>query len=312
MSSLESQQLNKLYKVCAQLHDFRLPSTRPTDFKASFKNSMNNEGSANLIEKLSVTRAEMLIAISSPVAVDQKLIAIENYLPNIMLLMNTLKAHEKLVFDKTIIFEWRGSMASIEEFFKSSDVVYEVIMVLQTKAILHNQAAKALVETDPVNLVTEAGKHLLNAASVMQYLHENLSSTSLWHRAFNSKMANPVDLHPNVCLGLAQLFKGSAQAMAVVKALGTETTPSAVKARLAVSVVNQMKQAHDTLSTSVYNAAIVYSFLLSHTAVKRELFRALVFQNLARAACDKKEVGLCIAYCQTAKVREVNHLFSTV
>lgn len=104
----------------------------------------------------------------------------------------------------------------------------------------------------------------------MQYLHDQL--TGPWNGQFNPKLANPNDLNPKVCLALSLAFKANAQAMAVVKALGNESTPALIKARLAISVINSAKKAGDTLSTAVYQGAIVYNFILCSLGVKRELY----------------------------------------
>lgn len=134
MSNNDAIQVDKFHRACTEMYNFRVPTTKlTTDFKASFKNSTNSEESTNLVEKLILTRADMQASLISDAQPESKLAAVDNYLPNILLLMNTLQSQEKITFDKSLSFEWKGSLHTDETFYKSAYITYEVMMVLHTK-----------------------------------------------------------------------------------------------------------------------------------------------------------------------------------
>ncbi len=157
-----------------------------------------------------------------------------------------------------------------------------------------------MVESDPVNFLTDAGKLLLSAASIMQFLHTQIDS-GVWNRSYSTKFPNPNDINAKVCLCLSLLFKASAQAMAVTKALNTETTPSGIKARLAISVMNTTRLSLDAIQ-HLPNAINLYQYFMSHIAITRELYSAIAYLFLAQSNSEKTEMGLAIAYCGAAKV----------
>jgi hypothetical protein len=107
-----------------------------TDFKAAFKNSTNSEESINLIEKLTLTRHDLHVSLISDSTPESKLAAVDNYLPNILLLMNTLHSQDKITFDRTLTFEWKGTLHTDELYYKSAYITYEVLMVLHTKVFV--------------------------------------------------------------------------------------------------------------------------------------------------------------------------------
>jgi hypothetical protein len=137
MSSNDAIQVDKFHRACTEMYNFRVPTMKlTTDFKAAFKNSTNSEESANLIEKLTLTRHDLHVSLISDSTPESKLAAVDNYLPNILLLMNTLHGQEKITFDRALTFEWKGTLHTDELYYKSTYITYEVLMVLHTKVFL--------------------------------------------------------------------------------------------------------------------------------------------------------------------------------
>jgi hypothetical protein len=164
----------------------------------------------------------------------------------------------------------------------------------------HALAALNLVTADPLAFLTECGKHLLEASSIMKLLSTNLVSGG-WKKQFSRRAPNPAELDENVCAALAILFKGQAQAMSFMKSANLAATPSTIKARLAVGVVNSMGEAFTTFG-SAQDCVALYGDYMAHIHIKKQLYTALAYQYAAQAYQDKNEVGNAIAFCEAAKV----------
>lgn len=259
---------------------------------------------------------------------DKSLEKLNLYLENLRRLIKSVDkstsavGEEVFKFDLEPIYEWRGHLTGESLFFGSNSLMYELIMVLHCKAILHHQKAKSLIALDVVSQVSEAGKQLLAAASLMNGICGYLS-TGILNTKLNNKMQNPPEVYHGVCLSLYHYFRGSAevtsssslltlfqstylshgcmQALSTIKALTTSSTPLQLKSRLAFGVMSSAVSALTHISTNP--AATGANFLyLVHLAAVRELFIAIAFLHLAEANMEKKEVGLAMAYCSAAKV----------
>lgn len=165
---------------------------------------------------------------------------------------------------------------------------------------MHGAAAKGLVDADPLNFVTEAGKHLLSASSIMMFIHDNIINQK-WSHMFSPKAPNPVDINAYVCKGFALYFKASAQIMAAMKALHNDATPALIKARLCVAVINSAKASLECLNSV---SGVSRLALFSHLGIIRELYTSIVCWQLAQSNFEKKEMGLAMAYCNASKVRK--------
>ncbi len=166
-----------------------------------------------------------------------------------------------------------------------------------------------LVRTS-ASALADAGKHMLSAASILDFMSVKVNNSEWNPQSFKRKQAPPVLLGSKVLHGLAQLFSGSAQAMAAVKALSNESSSPTFKARLCTSVVSSMSRAYDALSSVSWSppsystsAPTVNNALIVHIAAKRELFTSVTFLFLAQAHSESAETGLAVAYCNAAVVR---------
>ncbi len=156
-----------------------------------------------------------------------------------------------------------------------------------------------MLKTDAVGNLTEAGKHLLSAASVLQYIHDAQAMFSVCRQ-------RPLESY--ISLALALLFKGNAQALAVQKALTNEAASASFKARLCVSVVESLTQSYDSLHYARFNMLMdsyhlqMLDALLIQTGIKRDFFLAIVYLFVAQSHSERNEVGIATAFCRAAKV----------
>ena len=249
----------------------------------------------------------MINSISSDAA-DASLQKVDEYLTLLIRFIASLEASKFAVYDgldvfrldHELTFEWRGHLTGESMFFSSSSLAYEKLMVLHTKAVLHHDKAKAYLQMDVLSLLSEAGKQLLTAASIMDYV-ANMIPTEHLQQRLNSKVANPPELDESVCRGLFSYFKASAQAMAAVKGFSNPSTPALVRSRLSLAVVASSRRSLE-LITSVPSAAGPNFPFLGHIAALRELFTGSAFFYLAQSYLDKQEVGVAMGFCNAAKV----------
>lgn len=149
---------------------------------------------------------------------------------------------------------------------------------------------------------------MLAAASILNYMSGKVINGEWNPQSFKRKQSPPVLLSSRVLSGLAQLFSGSAQAMAAVKALSNESSSATFKARLCTSVVSSMNRAFESLSCvswsplSYSTSSTTVNPLSMHIAAKRELFTSVTYLFLAQASGESAETGLAVAYCNAAKV----------
>jgi len=298
---------NNLYQACCHLYDFRIPIPKDSvDFKISLKSCLQVVEVAEFAEILTSSRRALVSSLQGREdSADQSLEILNPYLENLLRFsksidLSTSAAGEDIFkFDIDPIYEWRGHLTGESLFFGTNSLIYELIMVLHTKAILYHQKARNLIALDVISQLAEAGKHLLTAASIMNGICRYLT-TEILPAKLNNKVQNPPEVYHSVCLSLYHYFRGSAEAMSTVKALTTPSTPLQLKSRLALGVMNSAVSALSYIST-VFTASNSNYLFLVHLAAVRELFAAIAFFHLAESYMDKKEVGIAMAYCTAAK-----------
>lgn len=121
-------------KACARITAFRVPLCKPNvDFNVVFKSSVGNPDAAKFVQTLTQLRNEManLLMVSAPN--ENKIKSVDTYLFNLLRLWDTVTSDPKIKTDRELVFEWRGSVTEKAEFSKSSDLLFEIIMVLHTK-----------------------------------------------------------------------------------------------------------------------------------------------------------------------------------
>lgn len=130
----DAAKMDGYMKTCTRLVCFRMPICKPTiDFSASFKSSTAAASSAQLVQSLSAARSELIASYQSSSTIEVKIKAVEDYIPILYRLLESVNATQKLTLDKELTFEWYGAFSNKGEYFKSHDILFELIMVLHTK-----------------------------------------------------------------------------------------------------------------------------------------------------------------------------------
>jgi hypothetical protein len=83
----------------------------------------------------------------------------------------------------------------------STQLTFEKIMLLHAKAVLHHEKAKKLLSLDVVGMLSEAGKQLLLAASIMDYICNLIPAAKISSQRLNKQLPNPPEVDEAVCRG---------------------------------------------------------------------------------------------------------------
>jgi len=297
MAAFASQ--DSLYRACACLYKFRTPLCKnngSVDFQASFVSSSGSDEAKALIMNLNISRKQMLVELASGSnSSSMRLSCLDIYLPLITNLLNSLNMQPPVAIEKQFSFEWRGAFCAPEQmaYNQSNEMIFELGMVLHTKAVLHYNMAAEMLEGDVATNLQAAGQNLRIAAGIMRYLGTDLLPK--WLAGAQGKGSRPPELCEEVCLAYAELFTASAQQMAFVKALvKVGGSPAGILTKVGLGVV--------TLITGNYDPARLLPDVKSHYSIMRELYKALVSKYQAVTYSDKDEKGTAIGYCQEAAV----------
>lgn len=139
---MEANQL-RFYHALSNFWIFATPACKGTaDFRGSFKTYLAQSESTNaLIENLTRTRTDVVNLLNSAAPLEQRLRAVDEYLPFLYQFYDSLLAHHAnsagvpLRADKDLVFEWRCYLAPNGGLphFRSNDIVFELIMTLHLK-----------------------------------------------------------------------------------------------------------------------------------------------------------------------------------
>ena len=359
--------LNRFFGGALNLFPFPMVQCRESvDYAASFKTYIaTSDETKSFIDRLILARREIIRCSADNIRYEDKLAAVENYLPLLFTLQESWTTRlmssqlPPIKLDRDLIFEWRLYINGRPELFKSNEFAFEIIMAYHFKvsrspldwitlsslllhlkyvrltnflsfiqALCHYYIAQGLIATDPVTFLSEAGKQMLLACSVMDLLHANISSNK-WLRKFHQTLPNPPETSPTVAAGLSAYFRGCAQAMATIKAIATspfslptpdsssagapaaggppKTSPT-VKARLCLAVVNLYKTSYERLANSNTTLAKMNTWmnekLLIQIAITRDIFSAMIRYFLSQIHYEKTEIGICLGYLNHAKVSQ--------
>lgn len=239
--SYEPLSLQDFLIASSAFHEFYLPKTKIIDFNNTFKGYLENEETLKFLTCLSDSRATMakeLQSYSTPM--EQKLSAIDTYFPLIFKLLESLANQPPVAIDRPIYFDWKGGVSNIDPFSSYTDFVYEVAMVLHTKAVLHYLIASE--QAKEISGVNSAGQQFMIAASVLEYLATTLLPR--WHETYSTmKSARPAEVNEQFCLGMAALCRSTAARMTLIKAFVKEGgTSMSTLAKLTHAVQIDAKQ----------------------------------------------------------------------
>lgn len=166
--------------------------------------------------------------------------------------------------------------------------------------------AKSLLDISPLTFLSESGKYLLEASSILSYISMNIT-TGKWKNiavTTNTKVIPP-ELSDKVCNSLSLYLKGGAQALSCAKAICIGPSSTLIRARLCVGVVNSLTTCISEMNLHI--CTIPETQYLTHVHVSKQLFTALAYQFCAHTLVDKTEVGNAIACCIAVKVMFIHH-----
>jgi hypothetical protein len=228
---------------------FRLPKCGkiPVNFQKIFHPSICSEESNLLISNLEKSRLKMAKQLELVSAtVSEKLDSVNEYLPLIEKLFNSLKNQPPVRLDAAMMFHWVGSFSEVENISKFPEIIFEVTMVLHAKAVLHHCLAWYMLNLDLSSNLSSAGQHFLTAAGIMEFL----ASSHLPQWLSMPGIVRPPETNAAVCRGMADIFSGQAQQMAVVKAMQKPGgTPNSIMVKLCVAVLRITDSGIDSLNT---------------------------------------------------------------
>lgn len=317
--------VNEFYIGCLNFFPIPLPKANPLpkneiNFSNIFKKYCHLELTSKFFESLTESRKLFIRSFEDHnTSYQSRLSLVQSYLNNILILWASIKEKGQVEPDKELLFEWRLYINGQGEYYKSNEILFEIIFVYHLLALCHYYVGKKLLETDiNDNNLNEASKNFLQASSLMFYVDKKLDIKE-WSRRFNTKNLsskqyylnnNPPECTLGVAQGLAFYYQSCAQVCATIKSIrNSSASSSLVKARLAVGVVNLLLHSLNSFKASCpFNIKFLPHWFnqtyFNHINAQKELFFSIIYYYLSIDAFDKKEVGLCLGYCEES----LNHL----
>ncbi len=241
---------------------------------------------------------------SSSSDLEPKLQMVDTYIPYIAQLLHVVIHQPDIRLEAPLSFEWRGSITTSEAPSRHAEVVYDLIMTLHTKAILHYKLG-ALAARGGVERLPQAAQHFSMGASVIDYLYKSLIKR--WTVHVTSVELRSIEVNLEFNGAFLHLFRAAGQQVAIRKALAKEGgTPPSILSKLFISLADELNmwtRYRETISTEACSK--IDSDLLIYTALMRQFALAGVFMYSGKVAQDNAitECGLALGYYQKAKVR---------
>jgi len=179
------------------------------------------------------------------------------------------------------------------------------------QAMLLNSMAKSLLDISPLTFLSESGKYLLEASSILNYISLNIN-TGKWKNivvATNTKVIPP-ELSDKVCNSISLYLKGGAQALSCAKAICIGPSTTLIRSRLCAGVVNSLTSSISDMN--LYSCTVPEIQYLIHIHVSKQLFAALAYQYYGQSLVEKTEVGNAIACYLAAKVVCLNDVVTSL
>ncbi len=296
---------NPLISSVSRLVVFRTSLTKPTvNFAQSFHSSSGEILAHELVTALTNARYEVQTHLGTSDSPKPILDAIDNYLPLLWHFFSSLENQPPVKIDTPLIFEWKGAISINAIFCAYPDIIYEIIMVLHTKAILLSNYAAEILLSD-IAASNQSGKCFREASGIMSYL-----SGHLIPRWQSSNIGKPLEVQSEMCRFLSSYFDACAHQMAIIKSMSINSPP-AVLSGLCIAANFNMSCALDILNMN-YSEEIrinnIDTNLQVHLGFMREYFMSLAYYYFAQDCIIKKETGQAIAMCTMALVSTYNHI----
>lgn len=277
---------------------FSLPkvSGKPVDFIRILHSSVCSEESYDMAQALHNTRLNMVTRLSTKDRALAEIIeSVDHYLFVLHPFFNSLKNQTSVRLDAEMIFEWIGSFSNNKVAQRFPDVIFEVAMTLHTKAILHYNLAKQLLNSDPAGNLPVAGQHLHAAAGVMDYL------ASVLLPQWINGTKRPPEASATVCKAMADFFTAETQHMVVAKKALENGAVSMLTVKLCVSALRVVDEGLDRFE-SISKEDLCFG--LYNPIFNRTFYAALVYFYSGEVARTKNnDVGIALGYYRESLVR---------
>ena len=312
------------------------------NFEKCFHCSAGEESVGQYVKDLTINRDKLKASLhtSNDHNSASLLADIDAYMPLIWQLLDSLDRQEPVKIETPLRFVWKGAI--IRGFSKIdstvfTDVIFEVIMTLHTKAIVTANLAAELSESDP-SAVNTAAKYLRQSSSIMKYLASSLIPR--WHTKINYRLT-PSETNVTYCAYLSEFFSACSNQMCVAKAMQNGSTPPTLLTSLCLSVVRGMETCLNNLQTSGvilkdtdsgsrdHVGVMRYVYLIAHALLVlvlvlvlllvckrrfivnmfysfflcREFFSVLVYRYQADTYMKSHDTGIVIALCAVVQAR---------
>jgi hypothetical protein len=281
-------------RYCTSLYKFRIPLCKnngQVDYQASFVSSSGSEDAKNLCSNLNAARKQLLIELASASpSQNLRLSCIDAYLPLLSILISSLNSQPPVTIERQLSFEWYGAFANgpTVVYSQSHELIFELSMVLHTKAVIHYLYAYELLQGDIGTNLQVAGQNLRTAAGILRYMANVLLPK--WAAGPQGKGSRPPEVDEAVCLAYAELFTASAQQMAFVKALTKiGGSPPGILCKVGIGVVS--------IITGNYDPVRLLPEVKHHYSVLREFYKGLAYRYQAEISSMNNDKGIAIGYC---------------
>lgn len=239
------------------------------DFEKCFFSSAGEESVSEYVKHLTRSRESMKNALNSSHGNSNSILAeIDSYIPLLWQLLNSLDNQDPVKIECPLRFVWKGAiLIGIAKLDKTvfSDIIFDLIMSLHTKAIVLANLAAELTESDP-GAVSTSAKFLREASAIMKYLASTLIPR--WHTKNNYRLT-PSETNSTYCEYLSDFFLACSNQMCVAKAMQNTATPPSLLTSLCLSVVRSMEHCLDGLTSSGINLQDTDAGSRNHAGVMR-------------------------------------------
>ena len=284
---------------------FPIPTcgSKPVDFVKIFHSSICSTDSYQLIGRLYNSRKHLVTQLlSSSASLSEKLHSIDDYIQYVVPFFNSMKNQGSVRLDVEMMFEWTGAFSSDRRIQKFPDIIFEVAMVLHTKAVLHHCLGRQLLYSDPTNNVAVAGQNFHAASGIMDYL------ASILLPQWTTTAKRPIETNIMFCRAMREFFTAEAQQMAVVKETQkTGGSLSSLMARLCVAALRATDEGLDHLDKVPKESHI---FPTEVAIFNRTFYASLAYYYSGELARIKEEAaGLALGYYRESLGR-MNELYT--
>lgn len=301
MSNPQSEQdIDPILKQVINLYLFHVPIIKESvDYKSCFHSSCGAEPAMIFVTNLTESREKFRLSLVNYSSLSQVLISIDEYLPYLWQLLDSLDRQDAVRLDVPLRFTWKGGISSLPEAHSYNQVVFELIMTMHAKGTLLSNLAREMVLSDPGSVNT-AAKLLREASSIMLFLSTNLIPR--WNVTIDPGL-KPPECNSEYCKFLSDYFAACSHQLVVGKALQGPPPSSKLMTALCLNVVRSLEFSLDYLYRHcTYELGRTDSRLIIHIAVQREFFNSLVYYYQADDYYSKTETGVSIALAAVAQV----------